>query len=430
MPRRAAGIEPINVRRLPPGRYGDGAGLFLLVRPPSAKQAQAGDKDGGRFWLYRYRTGGKMREMGLGSAEGKGAVSLKEARTRAAELTASVRDGVDPLARRDEEEAARRAAALTARAKSMTFRQVAEMYVAAHEVAWRNAKHRAQWSSTLEAYAYPHMGDLPVGDVATAHVMAALEPIWRVTPETATRVRGRIETILDYAKARGWRNGENPALWRGHLANLLPARSKVARVKHHAALPWPEIGMFMASLRAQGSLAARALEFAILTAARSGEVLGARWAEINLDEAIWVIPASRMKAGREHKVPLSDAALALLKGLIPLRNQANGDWVFPGNRKGRPLSNMAMEMLLRRVKRDDVTVHGMRSTFRDWVSEKTSYSGEVAEMALAHTLSDKVEAAYRRGDLMEKRRNLMADWATFCGQQEPQGQHHTLQPPQ
>ncbi len=416
MPRKAVGIEPINVRRLPPGRYGDGAGLFLLVRPPSSRQMLVGEKDGGRFWLYRYRVAGKMREMGLGSAEGKGAVGLKDARIKAAELQANVKAGIDPLAQRDAAEAARKAAAQAAQARAKTFSQVADLYIAAHEAGWRNAKHRAQWASTLEAYAYPHMGDLPVGDVATAHVMAALEPIWRLTPETATRVRGRIEAVLDYAKARGWRTGENPALWRGHLANLLPARSKVARVRHHAALPWAEMGAFMVTLRAQTSLAARALELTILTAARSGEVLGAQWSEFNLDAALWTIPAQRMKAGREHRVPLSDAALIVLRALHLLRNEVSGHWVFPGNRKGRPLSNMAMEMLLRRMKHVDVTPHGMRSAFRDWAAECTSYSGEVAEMALAHTLSDKVEAAYRRGDLMAKRRELMNDWAAFCAQ--------------
>lgn len=414
MPRKAAGIQPINVKRLPPGRYGDGAGLYLLVRPPGARQTEVGEKDAGRFWLFRYRVDGRMREMGLGSADGKGSVSLKEARLKAADLNAVVKNGIDPLAKRDEEEAARKAATIAALAKSKTFREVAALYVAAHEAGWRNEKHRDQWIRTLETYAYPHMGNAPVGDVTTAHVMAALEPIWRVTPETATRVRGRIEAVLNYAKARGWRDGENPALWRGHLANLLPARSKIARVQHHAALPWQGIAPFMTKVRQQTSLAAHALELTILTAARSGEVLGANWGEFDLETGLWIVPAERMKAGREHRIPLSGPTLVLLKKLLPLRRREEGDWLFPGNRKGRPLSNMSMEMLLRRMKRDDITVHGMRSTFRDWVAEATNHAREVAEMALAHTLSDKVEAAYRRGDLMEKRRRLMEEWGAFC----------------
>ena len=415
MPRQAAGIEPIKVKRLGPGRYGDGGGLYLLVKPPSTKQAAAGEKDGGRFWLYRYRLSGKpMREMGLGAADGKAAVGLKDARGKAAALHALVKSGVDPLAKREADAEAEKAAAQAAQARAKSFREVAAMYIAAHEAGWRNAKHRAQWDSTLKAYAYPHMGDLPVADVDTAHVMAALEPIWRTKPETATRLRGRIESVIDYAKARGWRSGENPARWRGHVANMLPARSKVAKVEHHAALPWRDVGTFMVALRGEGGLAARALELNILTAARSGETLGATWAEFDLQEGVWAVPADRMKAGRAHKVPLSEAALTVLRGLLPLRDAKQGDWVFPGARTSRPLSNMAMEMLLRRMKRDDLTVHGFRSTFRDWAAESTAFSREVAEAALAHTLSDKVEAAYRRGDLFEKRRKLMDDWATFC----------------
>lgn len=368
-----------------------------------------------------YRLTKQMREMGLGAADGKRAVTLKDARAKAAELNTLVKSGIDPLAQREAEAVAEKAATQAAQARAKTFRDVAALYIAAHEAGWRNPKHRAQWASTLEAYAYPHMGDLPMGDVETAHVMAALEPIWRSKPETATRLRGRIEAVIDYAKARGWRTGENPARWRGHVANMLPNWAKVQRVQHHAALPWREVGAFMATLRGEGGLAARALELTILTAARSGEVLEARWSEFDLLEAIWTIPGGRMKAGREHRVPLSEGALAVLRALLPLRDAKLGDWVFPGARQQRPLSNMAMEMLLRRMQRFDLTVHGFRSTFRDWSAETTAYSREVAEAALAHTLSDKVEAAYRRGDLFDKRRRLMEDWAAFCARVEISG---------
>ncbi len=413
MPRKLDGLTVMQVRNAKPGRYGDGGGLYLLVLA-----------NGARYWLFRYRVAGRMREMGLGRANGPDGVTLAASRKVARELMASVKAGVDPLAARDVEAAAAKAAAQAAELQGITFRSVAEAYVAAHEAGWRNAKHRAQWATTLEAYAYPHMGDVPVAAVTVGHVMAALEPIWRAKPETASRVRGRIEAVLDYAAARDWRSGENPARWRGHLANLLPARARVARVEHHPALPWEEIGGFMADLRGRVAMAARALEFAILTAARTGEALGARWCEIDLAGAIWTVPGERMKAGREHRVPLSRPALAVLRELLPLRpvDDAKGEaFVFPGNRKGRPLSSMALAMLLRRMDRSDLTVHGFRSTFRDWTAERTSYAPDVAEMALAHTVRDKVEAAYRRGDLFAKRARLMADWATFCAQPMPAG---------
>jgi integrase len=421
VPRKAAGIEAVMVRKLAPGRYGDGGGLYLLVRPPSDRQKEAGEKDGGRFWLFRYRLTGKMREMGLGAADGKGAVSLKDARAKAAALNRMVKERIDPLMQREAEAEAAKAAAQAAVARVKTFRDVVKLYLAAHERGWRNAKHRAQWETSLDAFAMPHMGDLPVADVATAHVMAALEPIWHAKAETASRVRGRIEAVLDYAKARGWRSGENPARWRGHIANMLPARTKVARVQHHAALPWRDIAAFMAALRAESGMSALALEFTILTAARTGEVLGARWAEMDLEQAVWTVPGERMKAGREHRVPLSGPALAVLRAVLKLRDVEAGDWVFPGAKAGRPLSSMGMLMLLRRMERVDLTAHGFRSTFRDWTSETTGYSREVAEAALAHALSDKVEAAYRRGDLFEKRRRLMADWAAFCARPALEG---------
>jgi integrase len=414
MPRKAAALTVAKVRTAAPGRYGDGGGLYLLVKPPGSTQKQKGDKDGGRFWLFRYTVNGKMREMGLGPAAGPAAVPLAEARDRARPLHAAVRAGRDPLEDREKAAEAEKAAAKIEAARAKTFRDVAALYIAANEAGWRNAKHRAQWAATLETYAYPHMGAVVVADIETAHVMAALEPIWATKAETASRVRGRIETVLEYAKARGWRTGENPARWRGHVANMLPKRTKIQPVEHHPALPWRDIAAFMATLRAEVGLGALALQFTILTAARTTEALEARWSEIDLTEAIWTVPDARMKARREHRVPLSSASLAVLRELLPLRDAAAGDWVFPGGRKGRPLSGMAMLMLLRRMGREDLTAHGFRSTFRDWCAEMTSYPRDVAEAALAHTLGDKVEAAYRRGDLFEKRRRLMEDWAAYC----------------
>jgi integrase len=354
--------------------------------------------------------------MGLGRAGGdKAAVTLADARDRAANLHKMVKAGIDPLDKREADAAEVAAEAQRAAVKAITFRTVAESYLKAHDKSWRNPKHRMQWRNTLEVYAHPHMGDLPAGDVGIEHVLAALEPIWRTKPETATRVRGRIESVLDYATAREWRSGENPARWRGHLANLLPPRSKVAPVEHHAALPWAQIGAFLPALRAQAGIAARALEFTILTAARSGEALGARWGEIDLLAKVWTVPADRMKAHREHRVPLSAASLKLLGEMAKLRTVDSSDaYVFQGAQAGRPLSIMAMAMVLRRMKRGDLTVHGFRSTFRDWAGEATGTPREVAEAALAHAVGDKTEAAYARGDLFTKRARLMDDWAKFC----------------
>ena len=406
MPRVAKGLTAAGVRTAKPGRYGDGKRLYLLVRP-----------NGSRCWLFRYVRNGHMREMGLGSAS---EVSLADARDRAAELSKKVRAGIDPLAERTTETAAAKAAAQEEAAQAITFRTVAGFYLGAHEAGWRNPKHRAQWASTLEAYVYPVMGDLPAVAIDTNHVMTALTPIWQVKPETASRVRGRIESVLDYAKVRGWRAGENPARWRGHLDHLLPARSKVAAVAHHAALPWREIGAFMAILRQREGIAARALEFAILTAARTGEALGVTWGEVDLSAALWTVPGARMKAGREHRVPLSVPVLAVLGDMAKLRTTANpAAPIFPGQEPGRPLSNMALLMLLRRMGRGDLTAHGFRSSFRDWVGEATGYPADVAEAALAHTVGDKTVAAYARGDLFDKRRALMAAWAEFCARPAP-----------
>ena len=355
------------------------------------------------MWVYRFQMHGRRRDMGLGPID---LYSLAEARQKALEARKLVAEGIDPIEARQ----AKRSAAAVDAAKGMTFRACAEAYINAHRSGWRNPKHAAQWPATLDAYVYPHFGSLPVQAVDVGLVLKAVEPIWTEKPETASRVRGRIESVLDWATARGYRQGENPARWRGHLENLLPPRSKMRRVEHHAALPYAELAAFMAALRQQEGVGARALEFAILTAARTGEVIGARWDEINVAERLWIVPADRMKAGKEHRAPLSDAALAIVERMAAIRQ---GDHLFPGGKTERPISNMAMLMLLRRMGRDDLTAHGFRSTFRDWAAEATNFPAEVAEMALAHTVGDKLEAAYRRGDLFEKRREIMAAWANF-----------------
>lgn len=388
----AGKLTAVKVRALTaPGRYGDGRGLWLQVR-----DAQR------RSWLFRFKLHGRERAMGLGAVED---VSLADAREQADVCRKLLRQGIDPIEHRIAERAAK-----VAVTRAITFREVANRYIEAHKAGWRNAKHVDQWRNTLATYAFPVFGDTPVAAVDTGAVVRVLEPIWSKKTETASRLRGRIENVLDYAVARGWRQ-ENPARWRGHLQKLLPARSKVQRVEHHAALPWRQMGAFMATLREQDGVAARALEFAILTAARTGEVIGARWEELNGD--VWTVPGERMKAGREHRVPLSPAALAVLTAIESARGLA-GSFVFPGGKKDKPLSSMALLMLLRRMGRGDLTVHGFRSTFREWAAEATAYPREVAELALAHVNKDKVEAAYQRGDLFEKRRRLMADWAEFC----------------
>jgi integrase len=294
----------------------------------------------------------------------------------------------------------------------MTFKACAEAYMAAHQAGWRNPKHRGQWTATLTTYVYPHFGDLPVQVIDVGLVMKAVEPIWTEKPETASRVRGRIEAVLDWATARGYREGENPARWRGHLQNLLAPRSKVRRVEHYAALPYSKIGGFMAELHRQEGVAARALEFAILTTARTGEVIGAHWDEIDIARRLWTVSADRMKAGREHRVPLSDRAVEIIAEMKKHRLDGQ-EFVFTGARGG-PLSNMALLMTLRRMGYAALTTHGFRSTFRDWAAERSEFPAEVAEMALAHVVGDKVEAAYRRGDLFEKRRQIMEAWCRFC----------------
>jgi integrase len=394
MPRSEKKLGALDVKNATRrGYYSDGGGLYLQV-----------GASGSKSWVFRYKVGGKLYEMGLGPLH---TVGLAEARTRARQCREHRLDGLDPLAVRN---AARMQAKLDA-AKAMTFAACAEGYISAHRGAWHNDKHAAQWPSTLSQYVYPIFGALPVQAIDTALVMKAIEPIWNEKPETASRVRGRIEAILDWATVRGYRTGENPARWRGHLDKLLPKKTKVRRVEHHAALAFAAIGVFMGELRKQDGVGARALQFAILTAARTGEVIGAGWDEFDFTERLWTVPAERMKAGKEHRVPLSDAPLAILEELSKFRQ---GDFVFPGRRTGQPISNMAMTMTLRRMGRGGLTVHGFRSTFRDWAAERTGFPAEVAEMALAHTVADKVEAAYRRGDLFQKRRQMMDAWARFC----------------
>jgi integrase len=349
--------------------------------------------------------------MGLGPLH---TVTLTEARVKALEARKLRLAGIDPLDARFAE----RAAAKLEAAKTMAFNECAEKYIEAHMAGWKNAKHQQQWTNTLESYAYPVFGDLPVQAIDTALVMKVIEPLWAEKTETASRLRGRIEAVLDWATVRTYRTGENPARWKGHLDHLLPERAKVARVRHHAALPYAEIGSFMSEAAELEGISASALRFMILTATRTSETLGATWSEVDLNEAIWIIPPERMKAGREHRVPLSGAARAILTGMKKIKL---GEFVFPGGRPGRPLSSMALLMTLRRMKRDDLTGHGFRSTFRDWVAECTSFPAEVAEMALAHTVSDKVEAAYRRGDLLAKRRQIMEDWAQYCAAPNPSG---------
>lgn len=396
MPKKLSNVlTPLAVKNAKPGRHADGGGLHLLVK-----------ESGARSWVYRFMLNGKSRDIGLGSA-GPDGISLAQARDTRDALRLKVKAGIDPLEERQQEAAEALAAAQAAQVAGITFKSVAEAYIGANEGSWRNDKHRQQWKSTLATYVYPLIGELPVAVVGTAHVLQILEPIWKDKAETASRVRGRIETILDAAKARGYREGENPARWRGHIAQILPARSRLTR-GHHKAMPYEAIPAFVGALHKREAVAALALEFTILTAARTGEVIGAKWDEVDLDKAIWTIPASRMKAGKEHRVPLSARAVTILKSTQRLGKE----WLFPAITGGK-MSGMAMSMLLRRMKVDE-TVHGFRSGFRDWSAECTSYAHEVAEMALAHVIENKVERAYRRGDLFDKRRRLMCDWAAYC----------------
>ena len=404
MPRKLHNaLTPLTVKHAGPGRHADGAGLYLVVKPTGAKS-----------WLFRATIAGKVRDVGLGSA-GPGATSLADARTLARAKALEVASGVVPVS--DRRKRTLEVKAANAATKSgKTFKEVAEAFIDLRASGWRNDKHKAQWRATLKAYAYPHFGSVRVADVETSDVLAALEPIWSAKPETASRLRGRIENILDAAKVQGLRSGENPARWRGHLEHILPKVDRLTR-GHHAALPYPELPAFMMQLREREALAARALEFAILTNTRTGDVIGATWGEIDLASplgAVWTVPASRMKAYREHSIPLCPRAIAILQTVQPLNTMNDkAAPLFPAS-KGRTLSTMAMAMLLRRMERADITVHGFRSTFREWAGESTSFPREVVEHAMSHRLADKAEAAYQRGTLFPKRRKLMEAWGAYC----------------
>jgi integrase len=373
------------------GLYADGAGLYLQV-----------SRTGAKSWLYRFTFNGRRREMGLGPTH---TVGLRAARRAAAECRRLRWEGADPIEHRRQKIRAARAEA----GKRLTFAAAADTYVKTFGASWQDKKHVARWRSTLATYANPIIGALPVREIGTSAIMEVLEPIWFKKIETASRVRNRIEAVIDWSTARGYREGDNPARWRGHLEKLLPARTKLRQVVHRPALPYAELVPFLGQLQEQSAASAVALRFLILTATRTSETLGARWDEVDLDQATWTIPTARMKARREHRVPLSPAALKILH---ELKEHKRGSFVFSGA-AGKPFSNMTLLALLKRMGRSDLTAHGFRSTFRDWAAEQTDFPREVAEMALAHAVSDKVEAAYRRGDLFEKRRRLMEAWATY-----------------
>jgi integrase len=397
----AAGIKSIEK----PGLIGDGNGLYLEARKGSTGVTKS--------WIFRYGAGegGKTRYHGLGRYPD---VSLAEARQKVAELRAGLLNGIDPI----DAKHAKRAAAQSEAAKAMTFDQCAVAYIAAHRASWRNAVHAGQWKTTLAVYASPVFGHLPVAAIDTNLVLKAIEPIWPTKTETASRLRARIENILDWAKARGLRDGENPARWRGHIAKLLPVRSRVRKVKNHRALPFDELPAFLAELRQRQGITPKAFEFLILTAARTDEVLGARWSEFDLQAKVWSVPCERMKGGREHRVPLTPAALAILAGMAAVRVN---DFVFPG-RTGAGLSSSSLAICLNHTMgRADITTHGFRATFKTWAGERTGFPRELAEVALAHRIGDETERAYQRGDLLEKRRKLMDAWATFANKPVPLG---------
>ncbi len=398
MARKAKELSALEVGRLTKAGHhavGGVAGLYLYVL-----------ETGARSWVLRTMVGTKRKHMGLG---GFPEVPLAKAREKARAAKEQIDQGIDPIMQR----LAIASSLKTQQASQKTFKQAALAYIKAHGEGWKNPKHRAQWSATLETYAYPHIGDLLVQDVGQDHVLKVLEPIWNTKTETATRLRGRIENVLDWATVRKYRSGDNPARWKGHLDKLLPAPGKIQKVEHHRALPAAEMVELMKALRGREGLAARALEFAILCASRSGEVRGARWDEIDFVTAIWIIPAHRMKAKKEHRVPLSTQAIKVLKSLP---KKADVDLVF-SSEGGKPLSDMALTAVLRRMEVDAVP-HGFRSTFRDWAGELTNHPRDIAEQALAHVLDNKVEAAYRRGDALEKRRKMMQEWADYCESKE------------
>lgn len=379
----AGNLTARKVETAKPGKYSDGGNLYLIVSP-----------SGSRKWVLRFTWRGRAKEMGLGSAS---SVPLVDAREKAASARRKIAQGLNPIDERKRDGGV------------PTFGEMADEVREALSAGFRNEKHKAQWKSTLETYAAP-LRAMPVDGIATDDVLSVLKGIWTTKPETASRLRGRIEKVLDAAKAKGFREGENPARWRGHLDHLLPKQSKLER-GHHAAMPYEEVASFIGKLRTRQATAALALEFCILTAARSGEVLGARWSEIDLERNVWTVPANRMKAGREHRVPLSGPAIAILSKMSELRTS---EFVFPGQSRHGPLSNMSLEMILRRMKINNATVHGFRSSFRDWAGNITNFPRKVVETALAHVIGNKAEQAYRRSDALEKRRGVMEAWANFC----------------
>ncbi len=389
------------------GRYADGGGLYLQV---------SASKDGGvtKSWLFRFMRGGTTsREMGLGAVslnKRDGLVTLSMARDKAFAARKALSAGVDPLAQRRQQ----RAAIRLEQAKTITFRQCSTEFIQDNEAEWKNRKHREQWANTLATYAHPVIGDLAVADVDTGLILKILRPIWKEKTETAARVRGRIELVLSWATAHGYRQGDNPARWRGHLDQVLPRPSKVAKVEHHPAIPYKDVPDFMAALRSQASVSARALEVTILCASRTGETIGAEWSEVDVDRKVWTVPPTKIKGGKEHRIPLSDRAVEIFSTL-----PREGKFVFLGAKADKPLNNRAMLGMMRGLQGMGATVHGFRSSFRDWAAEQTSFPNHVVEMALAHTVGDKVEAAYRRGDLFEKRRRLMQDWAKYCVSERP-----------
>ena len=375
------------------GLYRVGRNLYLAV--------DAGGSKGARSWVFIYqsRVTGKSRRMGLGSAD---VVNITRAKELVLRHRLAILEGREPL---DERRAARR----QERPRTLYFREVAELYIDAHAAAWRNPKHRAQWSSSLQTYAYPVLGDLPIAAIGTGEVMRVLEPIWHDKPATASRVRGRVELVLDFAKARHWRQGDNPARWKGHISNLLPPHAKVKPTKHHPAVPWPQLPALWAELADREDISALGLRLALLTVLRTNEVLGGRWEEIDRPAKVWTVPGERMKLARPFRVPLSTAAITVLDLLATLRRDVH---LFPGAKAGRPLGINSMSLVLRPL-RPGMTVHGtVRSGFRDWASEH-GVAGEVAEECLAHTIKNKVEAAYRRGDLLQPRAATMERWAQF-----------------
>ncbi|MDZ7594424.1 MAG: integrase arm-type DNA-binding domain-containing protein [Thiobacillus sp.] len=406
-------LTELKIKHAKPGYWLDADGLYLQVSDSGAKS-----------WIYRFQINGRRREMGLGSL---GHVAAKEARRRAAEARSMVHNKVDPLEHRKQQAQAGAVRAAEVAAGAITFKKVSLEYIEANRAGWKKDKHANQWLSSLSSHAYPVMGETPVGEIDTAIVLEVLNPIWLTKTETAKRLRGRIEQILSYAKVKGYRQGENSAAWRGHLENVLPQPGKIAPVIPQPALPYDRMSEFTGMLRQREGVSVLCLEFVTLTACRSGEALQAKWSEIDEEKRVWIIPADRMKVNREHRVPLSDSALAVL---AKAKEICQGEYIFPGVRSGKPMTDMSLSMLVRRMNESrakqglekwvdkrsggEIVPHGLRSSFRDWAAEATHYPGEMAEMALSHTVGNKVEAAYRRGDMFEKRRQMMADWAAWC----------------